>query len=281
MYYVIFGYKFCSQKSRRKVLFLWYKENQLFWEKLKKLKFQKSVQIEISKKRQNCNFQKHAPKLKFKKMRQNRNFNKFGANRNVTKCPKIEIVKKVPKYIISNHFSDLLTASCMMPLNLTGYVLKRWPFGADHISCSLQAFVYFCCGYTSIVCLLAITLNRFVIIIYRDLYIQLFSRRNVSCLRRNFCPKVYFDQKLLSKICVRISSTFSVFDHFHIFALFCISTIRLYFDLNLTSTFLAKLYFGQNFTWTSLLIPKLYFDPYFSTNKNSRFDKKVKVQRSK
>lgn len=81
--------------------------------------------------------------------------------------------------ILTKLYLDLLTASCMMPLNLTGYVLKRWPFGPDHISCSLQAFVYFCCGYTSIVCLLAITLNRFVIIIYRDLYIQLFSRRNV------------------------------------------------------------------------------------------------------
>ena len=40
--------------------------------------------------------------------------------------------------------------------------------------------MYFCCGYTSIVCLLVITINRFIIIIYRDLYIQVFSKRNVS-----------------------------------------------------------------------------------------------------
>ena len=76
---------------------------------------------------------------------------------------------------------DFLTATCMMPLNVTGYILKRWPLGGpDHISCSIQAFVYFCCGYTSIVCLLVITINRFIIIIYRDLYIQVFSKRNVS-----------------------------------------------------------------------------------------------------
>ena len=95
----------------------------------------------------------------------------------------------------------------MMPLNVTGYIMKRWPLGGpEHISCSIQgradqdltilvskvdfvlivgqltfkAFIYFCCGYTSIVCLLVITLNRFIIIIYRDLYIQVFSKRNVS-----------------------------------------------------------------------------------------------------
>jgi len=59
------------------------------------------------------------------------------------------------------------------------------------------------------------------------------------------------------------------FDHFHIFDLFCISIHRLYFDLNLSSTFLAK----------------LYFDLYFSTSKKSRFEigrsTKVEVERSK
>jgi len=36
----------------------------------------------------------------------------------------------------------------------------------------------------------------------------------------------------------------------HQFDLFCTSTQRPYFDLNLTSTFLAKLYFDQNCTST-------------------------------
>ena len=90
---------------------------------------------------------------------------------------------------------------------------------------------------------------------------------------------------------------FLYFDHFHIFDLFCTSTHRLsthrpklYFDLNLTSTFLTKLYFDLNFTLTSLLRQKLYFDLCFSTNKKSRFNKsskyrgrrkRVEVQRSK
>jgi len=75
------------------------------------------------------------------------------------------------------------------------------------------------------------------------------------------------------------------------FDLFCTSTIfisstfsvlrpKLYFDLNLTSTFLAKLYFDQNFTLTkTLLRPKLYFDLYVSTNSPDLT--RGRVQRSK
>ena len=97
----------------------------------------------------------------------------------------------------------------MMPFNVSGYIMKEWPLGGDSITCSIQAFVYFCywfhihtsrelpvvayhwicyeidqsCGYTSVVCLLAITVNRFIIIIYRDVYVQVFSRKNVSSQR--------------------------------------------------------------------------------------------------
>ncbi|CAG5111032.1 Oidioi.mRNA.OKI2018_I69.chr2.g5368.t1.cds [Oikopleura dioica] len=66
-------------------------------------------------------------------------------------------------FIVNLSVIDLVTASLMMPFNLT-------------------AFVYFCCGYTSIVCLMAITFNRFVIIIHRDMYVTLFSKRNVTIL---------------------------------------------------------------------------------------------------
>jgi len=98
-----------------------------------------------------------------------------------TRCKALHTPYNV--FIVNLSIIDFLTATCMMPLNVTGYILKRWPLGGpDHISCSIQAFVYFCCGYTSIVCLLVITINRFIIIIYRDLYIQVFSKRNVLIL---------------------------------------------------------------------------------------------------
>nr|XP_002120235.3 alpha-2 adrenergic receptor [Ciona intestinalis] len=56
---------------------------------------------------------------------------------------------------------DLLTASTMMPFNVTSYIKQEWPFEND-FTCSFMAFSYYCCGYTSIVCLITITVNRYV-----------------------------------------------------------------------------------------------------------------------
>lgn len=84
---------------------------------------------------------------------------------------------------------DLLTASTMLPLNVASYALgnmvraykraklrrlslrpscvlnrnhRYWPLQSISYSCELQAFYYYCCGYTSIVCLMAISVNRLV-----------------------------------------------------------------------------------------------------------------------
>ena len=35
-------------------------------------------------------------------------------------------------FIVNLSVIDLVTASLMMPFNLTGYLKKEWPFGADH-----------------------------------------------------------------------------------------------------------------------------------------------------
>ena len=39
---------------------------------------------------------------------------------------------------------------------------RYWPLQSISYSCELQAFYYYCCGYTSIVCLMAISVNRLV-----------------------------------------------------------------------------------------------------------------------
>lgn len=105
------------------------------------------------------------------------------------------------KYYHSDYFSiiDFLTAVFMMPLHVVGYVLMKWPFPqwmcafqeslpfrihpcgyrlvqgqalSNYLALIIfwldlhQAYIYFCCGYTSVVCLVAITLNRLVGIVY-------------------------------------------------------------------------------------------------------------------
>ncbi|CAK8673978.1 unnamed protein product [Clavelina lepadiformis] len=80
-------------------------------------------------------------------------------------------------FIVNLSVIDLLTACFMMPFNVLGYVLMDWPF--SEYACILQAFFYFCCGYTSIVCLVAITINRFVGVVFPDRYHVYFTINTV------------------------------------------------------------------------------------------------------
>lgn len=49
-----------------------------------------------------------------------------------------------------------------MNLQLITIQIRYWPFQWLPYSCSIQAFYYYCCGYTSIVCLMAISVNRLI-----------------------------------------------------------------------------------------------------------------------
>uniref|UniRef100_H2YL95 G-protein coupled receptors family 1 profile domain-containing protein n=1 Tax=Ciona savignyi TaxID=51511 RepID=H2YL95_CIOSA len=79
--------------------------------------------------------------------------------------------------IVNLAIIDLLTASVMMPFNVMGYILMDWPLGTT--TCILQAFFYFSCGYTSVVCLIAITLNRLIGVVLPSRYTSIFTDQNV------------------------------------------------------------------------------------------------------
>ncbi|CBY21144.1 unnamed protein product [Oikopleura dioica] len=81
-------------------------------------------------------------------------------------------------FIVNLSIIDFLTAVFMMPLHVVGYVLMEWPF--PQWMCAFQAYIYFCCGYTSVVCLVAITLNRLVGIVYPLHYKRFFSSCRTS-----------------------------------------------------------------------------------------------------
>ena len=49
-----------------------------------------------------------------------------------------------------------------MNLQLITIQIRYWPFQWLPYSCLIQAFYYYCCGYTSIVCLMAISVNRLI-----------------------------------------------------------------------------------------------------------------------
>lgn len=80
------------------------------------------------------------------------------------------------KLLLNLAIVDLLTSTGMIPFHIAGYLKLEWPFGNDSFTTRIQAFSYFCCGYSSIVFLLVITVNRFIGAIFPGKYKQLFSR---------------------------------------------------------------------------------------------------------
>uniref|UniRef100_H2YWK1 G-protein coupled receptors family 1 profile domain-containing protein n=1 Tax=Ciona savignyi TaxID=51511 RepID=H2YWK1_CIOSA len=83
-------------------------------------------------------------------------------------------------FITSLAVVDLLTAALMMPFNVAGYAQMDWSLGgAESITASIQAFVYFCCGYTSITCFVLITTNRYISVMLPTHYKTLFSKSRI------------------------------------------------------------------------------------------------------
>ncbi|XP_076820589.1 G-protein coupled receptor 84-like isoform X2 [Clavelina lepadiformis] len=82
-------------------------------------------------------------------------------------------------FVVNLSVVDFLTASAMLPFNLAGYVQMQWPFGNSSFTTRLQAFFYFCCGYTSVVFLVAITINRFIGVFQPTRYEELFKQERL------------------------------------------------------------------------------------------------------
>lgn len=80
-------------------------------------------------------------------------------------------------FIVNLSLIDFLTAVFMMPLHVVGYSFMYWPL--PRWTCLIQAYIYFCCGYTSVVCLMSITINRLVGIVYPLHYKRVFSNCRV------------------------------------------------------------------------------------------------------
>jgi len=68
----------------------------------------------------------------------------------------------------------------MMPMNVFGYAMEKWPF--EPWTCRVQAYFYLNCGYISVCCLMSITVNRLIGIVFPLHYKRYFSRGRVVCI---------------------------------------------------------------------------------------------------
>lgn len=83
-------------------------------------------------------------------------------------------------FVINLSLIDFMTAVVMMPMNVLGYALEKWPF--EPWTCRVQAYFYLNCGYISVCCLMSITVNRLIGIVFPLHYKRYFSRARVICI---------------------------------------------------------------------------------------------------
>jgi len=80
-------------------------------------------------------------------------------------------------FIVSLAFSDLLFSAINLPLTSVRYFYQRWVFG-DQL-CRIFPFLFYGNVAASLMSMVAVTINRFVIIGYYEYYSKVYTARNV------------------------------------------------------------------------------------------------------
>ncbi|CAG9088727.1 unnamed protein product [Plutella xylostella] len=80
-------------------------------------------------------------------------------------------------FVLSLCVSDLLFCSINLPLTASRYVKERWDFG-DQL-CQMFAFVFYGNEAVSLLSMVAITINRYILIAYYDMYSQIYTTTKI------------------------------------------------------------------------------------------------------
>lgn len=83
-------------------------------------------------------------------------------------------------FIVNLCLSDLLFCSFSIPLTAVTYVDKKWN-GSDEL-CKLFTLLKFSNGIVSIFTVVAITMNRYILIVYPKIYPTFYQRRNTALM---------------------------------------------------------------------------------------------------
>lgn len=77
------------------------------------------------------------------------------------------------KFLISLTFSDLLFCMFSMPLTASRYLNKEWIFGVT--MCQVFAFIFYSNITVSMLSMILMTLNRYVLITFQHLYTKIYK----------------------------------------------------------------------------------------------------------
>ncbi|XP_021201536.3 G-protein coupled receptor moody [Helicoverpa armigera] len=83
-------------------------------------------------------------------------------------------------FIINLHISDLLFCSIILPMTAMTFAQKKWTHG--WIMCQLYPYLKFSLNATSIFTILAISINRYIMVCHPMWYPRFYKRRNISIM---------------------------------------------------------------------------------------------------
>jgi len=95
------------------------------------------------------------------------------------RCPKLRL-HATTLFVISLAFSDLLFSAVNLPITAVRYANGDWPF--DDTMCRLFPFFFYGNVAASLMSMVAITINRYVLIAYHGLYHRIYTRTNITLM---------------------------------------------------------------------------------------------------
>jgi len=99
------------------------------------------------------------------------------------RCPKLRL-HATTMFVISLAFSDLLFSAVNLPITAARYVAQKWPFdnGTDGPICWLFPFFFYGNVAASLMSMVAITINRYVLISYHAHYHRIYTKPNIALM---------------------------------------------------------------------------------------------------
>lgn len=95
------------------------------------------------------------------------------------RCPKLRL-HATTMFVISLAFSDLMFSAVNLPITAVRYAKQEWPF--DETLCRLFPFFFYGNVAASLMSMVAITINRYVLIAYHAHYHRIYTKTNIALM---------------------------------------------------------------------------------------------------
>lgn len=124
----------------------------------------------------------------------------------------ISISTSFTAFLLSLTFSDLLFCAIMMPMQAIRYYHRQWTFG-DFL-CQVFPFVFYSNVCVSMLSMILMTINRYILITFQHLYPKIYQQRFI--ILQLFCAWFISFLIMVSETDTHILSLLSIVENVHI-----------------------------------------------------------------